>query len=246
MKTLKLAFLILFLFLGSVKSESQPENMPGDSVNKTDEYFAERQKMVDLQIVRRGVNDKLVIEAMRNVPRHKFVSSALWERAYDDNPLPIGDNQTISQPYIVALMTELLKLKGGERVLEIGTGSGYQAAILAEICDSVYTIEIICNLAERAKTALKAQGYENVKVICADGYIGLEEAAPFDGIMVTAAPGHVPQPLLDQLKVGARLVIPVGDYYQYLKVYEKTKDGIKEHTDIAVRFVPMTGKAEDR
>jgi len=230
------------LMVSTCKSESRSNPVPE---KKQDIYYKDRMDMVSRQIERRGVTDTLVLHAMRSVPRHKFVSKSQEPRAYDDNPLSIGHQQTISQPYIVALMTGLLKLEGGERILEIGTGSGYQAAVLAEICDSVYTIEIICPLAERAERILKDLKYDNIKVICGDGYRGYEDAAPFDCVIVTAAPTKVPQPLLDQLKVGGRLVIPVGEYYQYLKVFVKTESGIEEQTDIPVRFVPMTGEVEE-
>jgi protein-L-isoaspartate(D-aspartate) O-methyltransferase len=240
--TLALLVVTLCLMINTCKAEPKSDLMPEE---KQDIFYKDRLNMVTNQIERRGVTDKLVLEAMRSVPRHKFVSESQQLRAYEDNPLSIGHQQTISQPYIVALMTGLLKLKGGERVLEIGTGSGYQAAVLAKICDSVYTIEIICALAERAERVLNELHYDNIKVICGDGYRGYKEAAPFDCVIVTAAPESVPGPLLDQLKVGGRLVIPVGKHYQYLKVFEKTESGIKEHTDIPVRFVPMTGEAED-
>lgn len=209
-------------------------------------YAEKRERMVKTQIEARGVRDKLVLDAMRKVPRHLFVSENLIDQAYSDGPLPIGEGQTISQPYIVALMTELLGLKGGEKILEIGTGSGYQAAILAEIAKEVYTIEIICSLAELSEERLKEMGYENITIRCADGYQGWKENAPFDGVIVTAAPDHIPQPLVDQLKVGGRLVIPVGDVFQELMVITKTETGIKKMNAIPVRFVPMTGEAEKR
>ena len=199
--------------------------------------------MVESQIVRRGVKDKRVLEAMRKVPRHEFVPEGMAGYAYEDEPLPIGHEQTISQPYIVALMTELLELKPESKVLEIGTGSGYQAAILAEICDSVSSIEIICPLAEKADSTLKAMGY-HVDVQCGDGYRGWPEKAPFDGIIVTAAPDEVPQPLIDQLAEGGRLVIPVGTYHQDLQLIRKVNGEIKTINVIPVRFVPMTGEAE--
>ena len=211
-----------------------------------EKYYEERIRMVENQIERRGIEDSAVLDAMCSVPRHLFVPEAYRSRAYEDGPLPIGHNQTISQPYIVALMTELLDLQPGERVLEVGTGSGYQAAVLAEIADSVYTIEIVKPLADRAREILDSIGYNNIKVMHGDGYQGYEEAAPYDAIIVTAAPDHVPQPLIDQLAMGGRLVIPVGSIYQYLTLYEKTKEGLKKKTGIAVRFVPMTGKAQEK
>jgi len=179
---------------------------------------------------------------MRNVDRHKFVPEEIRHQAYSDRPLPIGEGQTISQPYIVALMTELLELKKGDTVLEVGTGSGYQAAILAELADYVYTIEIIESLAVSAERLLRELGYGNIDVKTGDGYIGWKEFAPFDAIIVTAAPPHVPHPLLDQLKEGGRLVIPVGDYYQELKKITKVKGQIKSQNVTPVVFVPMTGE----
>ncbi len=212
---------------------------------KESDYRQMRVNMVERQIMTRGIKDSRVIGAMMNVPRHLFVPEDKRYRAYDDGPLPIGKGQTISQPYIVALMTELLEPQKGDRVLEIGTGSGYQAAVLAEIVDTVYSIEIICELQERADSTLKSLKYDNVITKCGDGYMGWPEAAPFDGVIVTAAPERVPQPLLDQLKEGARLVIPVGEYMQYLEVYTRIGDKFERERNVPVRFVPMTGKAED-
>ncbi len=209
------------------------------------DYHKMRANMVEYQIMTRGIKDSRVIAAMMKVPRHLFVPEEKRFRAYDDGPLPIGEGQTISQPYIVALMTELLEPREGDRILEIGTGSGYQAAVLAEIVDTVYSIEIICELQERADSTLKSLEYNNVITKCGDGYDGWPEAAPFDGVIVTAAPEKVPQPLLDQLKEGAKLVIPVGDYMQYLEVYTRVGDKFKRERNVPVRFVPMTGKAED-
>jgi len=213
---------------------------PPDSA---DSYQIERLEMVETQIKRRGVKDQNVLAAMEKVPRHLFVPDNIKKYAYEDEPLPIGQGQTISQPYIVALMTELLELKQSSKVLEIGTGSGYQAAVLAEICDSVYSIEIICELAERADSILKSLAY-NVSVRCGDGYQGWPETAPFEAIIVTAAPEDVPKPLINQLDEGGRLVIPVGSYHQELKLIRKIEGKIKEMNVIPVRFVPMTGEAE--
>lgn len=201
-----------------------------------------RERMVDEQIVARGITDPRLLSVMRELPRHLFVEEAMGKQAYMDNPLPIGEGQTISQPYIVALMTELLDLKGADKVLEIGTGSGYQAAILAELAHEVYTIEIITLLAETARDRLEQLGYNNIKVKAGDGYQGWPQYAPFDAIIVTAAPDHIPQSLLDQLKEGGRMVLPVGTFpYQELKKIIK-KSGKPEVTDILpVLFVPMTG-----
>ncbi len=203
-----------------------------------------RHRMVDGQIRARGVTDPRVLDAMARVPRHLFVPEAVRGQAYDDYPLPIGEQQTISQPYIVALMTSLLELDGGEKVLEIGTGSGYQAAVLAELAREVYTIEILEPLAARAQRTLADLGYRNIRYRVGDGWSGWPEAAPFDGIIVTAAPEKVPQPLLDQLKVGGRLVIPVGSFFQDLLVLTKTAAGFEKRNVIPVRFVPMTGEAQ--
>ena len=197
--------------------------------------------MVQDQIIARGVQDSATLYAMRAVHRHEFVPSALMNYAYDDNPLPIGSEQTISQPYIVALMTELIKPKKGQRVLEVGTGSGYQAAVLAEIVDSVYTVEILPELAASSSERLKRLGYSNVIVRCGDGYEGWKEFALFDGILVTAAAEDIPQPLIDQLKDGGLLVIPVGSVMsvQKLMVLKKHGKDIETQTVLPVRFVPL-------
>lgn len=240
-----LGLCFLVLYFGSCRESGQEE---GSMREKSEEEIFKKQRegMVISQIESRGVKDTLVLKAMRKVPRHLFVFESLRNVAYTDGPLPIGESQTISQPYIVALMTELLGLKGGEKVLEIGTGSGYQAAILAEIASEVYSIEIIKTLADRSESTLNSMEYENITIRCGDGYQGWEEHAPFDGIIVTAAPDHIPQPLVDQLKAGAKLVIPVGDLFQELLVVTKTEKGIKKQGVIPVRFVPMTGEAERR
>lgn len=201
-----------------------------------------RYDMVKYQIEDRGVKDKLVLEAMRKVKRHEFVPGKHLDDAYKDHPLPIGYGQTISQPYIVALMTELADVRPGEKVLEIGTGSGYQAAVLAEITDSVFTIEIVKELGESAKARNAKLGYKNTEVKIADGYYGWKEFAPFDAIIVTAAAEHIPPPLIEQLKDGGKMVIPVGHPYQVqnLMLVEKINGKIKSKNIIPVRFVPFT------
>jgi len=206
------------------------------------DYKAMRAKMVETQIKARGVKDTRVLNAMLKVERHLFVPKEYQNLAYSDQPLPIGEGQTISQPYIVALMTELLELKGDEKVLEIGTGSGYQAAILAELAKEVYTIEIIETLALSAQKRLLELGYKNIHVKTADGYQGWPEASPFDAIIVTAAPDHIPKPLLEQLKDGGRMVIPVGGYTQELKKIIKKSGKIETNDITPVIFVPMTGE----
>lgn len=208
------------------------------------DYEYLRRKMVEEQIIKRGVKDRRVIKAMLKVERHKFVPFSQRAYAYEDRPLPIGYGQTISQPYIVAYMTEALNLEGDERVLEIGTGSGYQAAILAEIVKEVYTIEILEPLAKSAEKRLKNLGYKNIRVKCGDGYKGWPEYAPFEAIIVTAAPEEIPQELLKQLKAGGRMVIPVGSLYQDLYLIIKTEEGIKKKKLLPVRFVPMVKPEE--
>ena len=202
-------------------------------------FAQKRKQMVESQIKARGIKDQRVLDAMLKVKRHLFVPSDKRHLAYEDFPLPIGEGQTISQPYIVALMTELLALKGAERVLEIGTGSGYQAAILAELVKEVYTIEIMEPLARQSEALLKKLNYENIKVKMGDGFLGWPEFSPFDGIIVTCAPEKIPPPLLEQLAEGGRLVIPVGTYWQDLKLVRKIKEEIKEEDVIPVRFVPL-------
>ena len=206
------------------------------------DYVMQREQMVKTQLQARGIKDPLTLYSMTNVPRHEFVPKNLVEHAYRDGALPIGSDQTISQPYIVAFMTETLKLKSTDRVLEIGTGSGYQAAVLGKIVDSVYTIEIIKDLAMSAKSRLKNLGYHNVVVKWGDGYHGWPEKAPFDAIMVSAGAEAIPQPLLDQLKDGGHMVIPVGpnDNVTYLVSVLKKKDRIITKELFPVRFVPFT------
>lgn len=204
--------------------------------------------MVDQQLIQRGIANPRILDAMRTVPRHAFVPEEVRELAYDDRPLPIGHGQTISQPYIVAFMTEKLDPAPGDRVLEIGTGSGYQAAVLSRLVKEVYTIEIVAPLADSAKQALAATGCDNVFVKIGDGYQGWAEHAPFDAIIVTAAPDHVPRPLIEQLKEGGRMAIPVGgsNSAQMLKIYRKHGDELKVEEELPVRFVPMTGRAQGR
>ena len=215
------------------------------------ERQAEREAMVRDQIEGKytPIRDQKVLAAMRRVPRHLFVPEALRNAAYKDTPLPIGDGQTISQPYIVAFMTEALALDPDAKVLEIGTGSGYQAAILSEITPHVYTIEIIKALADKAQKRLKSLDYQTIATKQGDGYHGWEEHAPYDAIIVTCAAGHVPPPLIQQLKPGGRIVIPVGGVYQVqmlMKIIKKRDNSIMSEQLIPVRFVPMTGRADKR
>jgi protein-L-isoaspartate(D-aspartate) O-methyltransferase len=220
-------------------SESQTS-----SQSPADEYAPLRDRMVYQQLRARDIRDERVLGAMLKVPRHEFVPQDLRNSAYDDTALPLLLGQTISQPYIVAYMTQALQLRGSERVLEIGTGSGYQAAVLAELVCDVYTIEILPELSESAETILSSQGYKNIHFRVGDGYRGWPEQAPFDAIVVTAAPDHVPQPLVDQLKPGGRMIIPVGRFEQDLVLLEKGVTGVTRRSTMPVRFVPMTGKAQ--
>ena len=212
--------------------------------NDDDSQRQARERMVREQIANRGVRDARVLAAMRKVPRHLFVPEAFQASAYSDQPLPIGHRQTISQPYIVAFMSEAMELKPQDRVLEIGTGSGYQAAILAELVREVYSIEIVEPLGKEAAARLKDLGYERVKLRLGDGYRGWPEAAPFDAVMVTAAPDHVPPALVEQLREGGRLVLPVGRFAQDLLRVRRTAKGIVRENLLPVRFVPMVGEAE--
>ncbi len=222
----------------------------GDKVNQqtsqSDEqrYQHLRDRMVREQLEGRDIRDRRVLQAMRDVPRHMFVPGGIADSAYQDSALPLELGQTISQPYIVGYMTQALRLQGDEKVLEIGTGFGYQAAVLSRIVPRVFTIEILPELAERARAILEGLGYDNVQVRTGDGYRGWPEEAPFDCIIVTAAPDHVPQPLVDQLKEGGRMIIPVGGFEQHLILIEKGRSGVTRRTTIPVRFVPMTGQAQ--
>ena len=205
-----------------------------------DRFETQRLKMVKEQIMARGVTGAKVLKAMKRVERHLFVPEEYIPMAYADRPLPIGYSQTISQPYIVAYMTEILDLKPGDRVLEIGTGSGYQAAVLAEICDKVFTIEVVSPLGERARSLLTKLGYSNVVFKTGDGYKGWKENAPFDAIIVTCSPTHIPEPLQRQLAEGGRMIIPVGERYVQQLVYLVKKDGVlRRKAVLSVSFVPM-------
>jgi protein-L-isoaspartate(D-aspartate) O-methyltransferase len=224
---------------------TQPEEDAGDSVSDQETRAQERNAMVDAQIVARGVSNPLVLRAMRAVPRHEFVTPDYLDQAYDDHPLPIGHGQTISQPYIVAWMSELLEVEPGDRVLEIGTGSGYQAAVLAEMGVEVYTVEVIAELAATAAPLLERLGYERIKMLEADGYFGWEEHAPYDAIVVTAAPDHLPRPLLLQLAEDGRLVIPVGPVGSFQTLWRFThgdSDEVLAENLGFVSFVPLTGE----
>ena len=205
---------------------------------------SERRVMVDTQLRPRGIEDPRVLAAMAAVPRHLFVPEGERADAYYDGALSIGYDQTISQPFVAAFMTEALELEGTEKVLEIGTGSGYQAAVLGKLAKEVYTVEIVAPLAEQAAKLLAQLGYDNVHPRIGDGYGGWPEEAPFDAIMVTAAPDHVPEPLLDQLAMGGRLILPVGDANQTLVLLTRTPAGVERREVLPVRFVPMTGEAE--
>ena len=222
---------------------------PSTVADAEKELFAARRKvMADRDLKGRGIRDSRVLEAMGKVPRHLFVREQERRRAYEDIPLPIGEGQTISQPYIVALMTEALRLKPSDRVLEIGTGSGYQAAILAEIAKDVFTIEIKPSLAERARSRLKELGYGNIEVRTGDGYLGWEEKAPFDAIILTAAPDHIPPRLTAQLKEGGRMVLPLGKAGSLQTLILTTKEKGELHSEqiAPVAFVPMVGESETR
>lgn len=214
-----------------------------------EERRKERYRLVESGIKDQGIEDPATLEAMRQVPRHRFVPDKLQEFAYMNRPLPIGYDQTISQPYIVAYMTAMLELAPGEKVLEIGTGSGYQAAVLSELTPYVYTIEIVEELGKQARSLFKELGYETIQTKIGDGYKGWPEHAPFDAILLTAAPPEIPQPLIDQLKPGGILIAPVGrtDETQYLTRVTKSSSGkVRYERDIAVRFVPMTGEIQQK
>jgi protein-L-isoaspartate(D-aspartate) O-methyltransferase len=228
-------------FAGARGAATTPAS-PAGAATRADE----RSRMVDEQIAERGIDDPRLLAALRRVRRHELVPPDVRPDAYGDGPLAIGYGQTISQPYVVAFMTDALALEPGDRVLEVGTGSGYQAAVLAELAREVWTIEIVEPLAKRAERDLARLGYQNVHVRAGDGYRGWPEHAPFDAIIVTAAPDHVPEPLIEQLAVGGRMVLPVGTGTQELVLVERTPEGVKQSRLLGVRFVPMTGEAERR
>jgi protein-L-isoaspartate(D-aspartate) O-methyltransferase len=248
-----IAAVILVLARVFRSSPASQEQMPGpaqtsapapSALPSPDDAFVDlRLAMVDQQIEARGVKDPAVLEVMRRVPRHRFVPTDMASQAYEDHPLPIGYGQTISQPYIVALMTEALEVGPGDRVLEIGTGSGYQAAILEEIGAEVYSVEIIPELAQQAGERLRTLGYEKAQVLNADGYFGWQELAPYDAIIVTAAPDHLPQPLVSQLRDGGRLIVPIGPQgaVQTLWLFEKAGEEVQASNLGEVLFVPLTG-----
>ena len=239
MKKILLPFFVLFILPVQLMAQPQVDSP---------KYQKAREKMVSFQIRSRGLSDKKVLNAMNQVPRHCFVPEELVSQAYADHPLPIGQGQTISQPYIVALMTEKLKLTGDERILEIGTGSGYQAAILAKIAKEIYTIEIKEKLHKKSEILLQSLGFSRINTRHGDGYFGWPEAAPFDGIMITASIDHIPPPLLKQLKDGGRLILPLGNpfSYQHLSLVTKHDDQYTVKQITGVLFVPMTGHALDQ
>ena len=247
-RSIRLGLLLLFSLVLAAGCTSVPgtptPTLQRETAPTPDPYLQRRLSMVENHIMKRGVTDPAVLSAIENTPRHEFVPADYVDQAYVDHALPIGYGQTISQPYIVAVMTELLRLKPGDKVLEIGTGSGYQAAVLAEIvgAEAVYTIEIITALQEQAADRFERLGYEGILTRFADGYYGWDEHAPFDAIIVTAAPDHVPQPLLQQLADGGRLVIPVGPrgLFQTLWLFTKEEGEVKAEQITGVSFVPLT------
>ena len=235
-------YLIIFCLMTSMAASNCNKFNEQNQKKSPDRLSEMRIKMVEYQIEARGVKDTRVLEALRKVPRHLFVPEHLKNQAYADEPLPIGSGQTISQPYIVAYMTEQLQLQDEDRVLEIGTGSGYQAAVLAELVDSVFTIEILDELSEQAQKTLRNLHYDHIEFKVGNGFYGWPEKAPFDAIIVTAAPENIPQPLVDQLKIGGRMIIPVGDFFQELYLIRKTSTGIEKVRKLPVRFVPLQGE----
>jgi len=244
-KIILILILVLIVFILISNGNNIEEKKVSTEVGK---YSQLRKNMVEKQLEIRGINDKNVLDVMGKIERHKFVPLSLINNAYDDNPLPIGYGQTISQPYIVALMTQSLEVEENDKVLEIGTGSGYQATVLSGLVKEVYTIEIINELANNADTRLKNLGYKNVKVKNADGYFGWEEFGPYDAIIVTAASNHIPPSLLQQLKDNGKLIIPLGSTLTFQTLTLITKKGNDLETEFitGVRFVPLTGKALEK
>jgi protein-L-isoaspartate(D-aspartate) O-methyltransferase len=238
-----LSTLLLLLGAGCAEPESRPD--PVVDAAQDHELAALRDRMVRDQIEARGVEDAAVLAAMRAVPRHEFVPDAPPREAYEDHPLPIGYGQTISQPFIVAFMAEAARIEPGDRVLEIGTGSGYGAAVLGELAAEVYTIEIVPELAERARRTLAATGHENVRVLAGNGWLGWPEHAPFDAVVVTAAPDRVPPALAEQLAEGGTMVVPVGGFWQELRVLTKRNGELRQEASLPVRFVPMVAEPPD-
>lgn len=237
-KSLKVGLLLLSGVLSSCQPSPSRDSLPART-DAQDPFARERTRMVQEQLRDRGIHNRAVLEAIARVPRHRFVPAPFQHLAYADRPLPIGFDQTISQPYIVGYMTEAADVSAAHRVLEIGTGSGYQAAVLGELAREVYSIEIVPELATRARTLLRELGYDNVHVRTGDGYAGWKEHAPFDAILVTAAPDHVPPALVEQLAVNGRMIIPVGADDQEMRVLTKTPAGVVEQTTLQVRFVPL-------
>ena len=246
-----IAILLCCVFLMSVPcyaaetSANSPELQRTNSNGVMEQFELERRQMVKYQLRDRGIQNERVLAAMSKVPRHQFVDSSWRDLAYSDRPLPIGHQQTISQPYIVAYMTEAAEISPDAKVLEIGTGCGYQAAILGEIAQQVYSIEIIPLLATRTRRTLSQLGYKNIEVKTGDGYQGWAEHAPYDAIIVTAAPKHIPQPLIDQLAINGKMLIPVGTWHQEIFVLTKTQNGMVEERTLPVRFVPMIRKPRE-
>ncbi len=237
---LSCCFLLIYLSgcLGE-KSLHPPAIVTENLSSRMKQFEIERKQMVESQIRGRGIQDERVLAAMSKIPRHQFVDTPWKDLAYSDHPLPIGHQQTISQPYIVAYMSEAAEISPKDKVLEIGTGCGYQAAVLGEIAHKVYSIEIIPKLAQKARRTLTQLGYKNIQVKTGDGYQGWSEYAPYDAIIVTAAPEKIPQPLIDQLAINGKMVIPVGSWVQEIVVLTKTEDRIIQQKTIPVRFVPM-------
>ncbi|HEX5876444.1 MAG TPA: protein-L-isoaspartate(D-aspartate) O-methyltransferase [Pyrinomonadaceae bacterium] len=236
------AFVLGLMLLGSPACSGQfVSELTGSTQQSEEEFASQRRKLVEV-LKSRGLKKQPVLDALRKVPRHKFVPASHQNRAYEDRALPIAHEQTISQPYIVGYMTEAADIAPGDRVLEIGTGSGYQAAVLAELAKEVYSIEIVPDLADSARNLLRELGYKNVQVKTGNGYLGWPEHAPFDAIVVTAAPPEVPQALVDQLAVGGTMVVPVGAEFQEMVIITKSESGVVQRRTIPVAFVPMVGK----